>query len=71
MSKLIKRGDEARKARKPASIPGRYRQDHPGPQGPQRGSGQEVRLSLITNDGRDIAKEIELDDPLRTWAPSW
>ena len=34
-----------------------------GPKGPQRGSGQEVRLSLITNDGVTIAKEIELADP--------
>ncbi len=26
---------------------------------------------LITNDGVTIAKEIELEDPLRTWALSW
>jgi len=25
----------------------------------------------ITNDGVTIAKEIELEEPSRTWAPSW
>ena len=25
----------------------------------------------ITNDGVTIARDIELDDPRRTWAPSW
>ena len=42
MSKLIKRGDEARKALE-AGV--NSLADHPGSQGPERGSGQEVRRS--------------------------
>jgi len=44
MSKLIKRGDEARKALE-AGVNSLACQDHPGSQGPERGSGQEVRRS--------------------------
>ena len=33
-----------------------------GPQGPQCGTGQEVRQPVITNDGVTIAKEIEIKD---------
>jgi chaperonin GroEL len=64
MSKLIKRDEDARKAlqiRRRHS--GRYRQNHAGPQGPQRGLDKKYGAPLITNDGVTIAKEIELPDP--------
>src|SRR5580693_6036619 len=41
----------------------RRREGNPRPQGPERGSREEVGSPTITNDGVSIAKEIELEDP--------
>jgi chaperonin GroEL len=44
---------------------------HTRPQGPQRGSGEEVRRPDITKDGVTVAKEIELKDPLENMGARW
>jgi chaperonin GroEL len=43
----------------------------PSARGPQRRPREEVRLPTVTKDGVTVAKEIELEDPTRTWAPRW
>mgnify|MGYP000172891840 CR=1 FL=1 len=64
MSKIIKRGDEARKvAGVRRQSAGGYRKVTLGPKGRNVVLDKKFGTPLITNDGVSIAKEIELDDP--------
>ena len=72
MSKLIKRGDEARKALEAGvnSLADTVKITL-GPKGRNVVLDKKYGAPLITNDGVTIAKRSNWTIPLRTWAPSW
>ena len=72
MSKIIKRGDEARKALESGvnQLADTVKVTL-GPKGRNVVLDKKFGSPLITNDGVSIAKEIELTIPSRTWALSW
>jgi chaperonin GroES len=49
----------------------RHRQGHPRPKGRNVVIEKKFGAPTITNDGVSIAREVELEDPSRTWVPSW
>ena len=72
MSKIIKRGDEARKALESGvnQLADTVKVTL-GPKGRNVVLGKKFGSPLITNDGVTIAKEIELDNPFENMAHSW
>ena len=72
MAKQIKYGEEARRALEAGiNTLADTVKITLGPKGRNVVLDKKFGAPLITNDGVTIAKEIELEDPLRTWAHSW
>ncbi len=72
MAKQIKYGEEARRALEAGiNTLADTVKITLGPKGRNVVLDKKFGAPLITNDGVTIAKEIELEDPLRIWAHSW
>ena len=72
MSKIIKSGEEARKALETGvnTLADTVKVTL-GPKGRNVVLGKKFGAPLITNDGVTIAKDVELEDAFGTWALSW